>query len=82
MRHTPFAATAAFLCLMSDQAAAANPALDSLFANYQAYRIEANPIEAGNLGVQEALSRLPDVSPGGQIAQEAVLVRLQQMAGL
>lgn len=81
MRHKPFAAATAFFCLMTCQAAAANPALDSLFAQYRAYRIVANPIEAGNLGVQEALSRLPDVSPGGQIAQEAVLSRLQQIAG-
>ena len=81
MRYRLIAVAAACLCLMSGQAAAANPALESLFAQYRAYRIEANPIEAGNLGVQEALSRLPDVSPGGQIAQEAVLVRLQQLAG-
>lgn len=81
MRHTPFAATAAFLCLMSGQVAAANPALDSLFANYQAYRIQANPIEAGNLGIEEARARLPDVSPAGQIAQEGALARLQQLAG-
>lgn len=81
MRQKSIAAAIAFLCLMAGRAAAANPALDSLFTQYQAYRIAANPIEAGNLGVQEALARLPDVSPGGQIAQEAALVRLQKIAG-
>lgn len=81
MRHTAIAVTAAIFCLMGSQTAAANPALDTLFANYQAYRIEANPIEAGNLGIEEARARLPDVSPAGQIAQESALMRLQQQAG-
>ncbi len=81
MRTKLIAAATAFLSLTSIAPAAANPALDTLFAQYQAYRIQANPIEAGNLGVQEALSRLPDVSPGGQITQEAALTRLQQLAG-
>lgn len=81
MRLKSLALATAVFGLICTPAAAANPALDQLFADYQAYRIKANPIEAGNLGIEAALSLLPDVSPAGQIAQESALMRLQQQAG-
>lgn len=45
--------------------------LNRLVADFEAYSLSQNPIEAGREGDREALSRLPDVSPG----QEALRKR-------
>jgi uncharacterized protein (DUF885 family) len=45
-------------------ALADDKALDRLVADYEAYALSQNPIEAGREGDRKALSRLPDVSSG------------------
>lgn len=54
--------------------------LNRLVADYEAYALSQNPIEAGREGDGKALSRLPDVTPGQDAlrrrAYEAFLARL------
>ncbi|MDB5434650.1 MAG: hypothetical protein JWR47_907, partial [Phenylobacterium sp.] len=51
------------LTLFAAPAFADDTALNRLVADYDAYALSQNPIEAGHEGDRKALSRLPDVSP-------------------
>ena len=52
---------------------AADPALASILADYEAYLRANDPITAGMEGDRAALSRLPDASRAFELAQEPVL---------
>ncbi|MDB5464828.1 MAG: hypothetical protein JWP23_3217, partial [Phenylobacterium sp.] len=46
-------------------------ALNRLVADYDAYALSQNPIEAGHEGDRKALSCLPDVSPGQETLRKS-----------
>lgn len=52
---------------------AANPALASILADYEAYLRAVDPISAGMEGDRAALSRMPDASRAFELAQEPIL---------
>lgn len=68
------------LVVLGAAPASANPQLNQLFAEYQAFAIATDPITAGNLGVEEALGRLPDPSLAAQKAADQALAALEARA--
>nr|WP_293406164.1 DUF885 family protein [Phenylobacterium sp.] len=70
MRLVPLALV---LALGATPALADDAALDRLIADYELYSLSQNPIEAGQQGDRDALSRLPDNSPAADAARTAAL---------
>ncbi len=65
--------------------AAPNPAADKpmqqIIADFEAYNFAEDPFAAGQNGVREALSRLPDVTPAGDARRKAALLKFDQRLG-
>lgn len=70
MRLAPLAL---ILALGATPALADDAALNKLVADYEAFALAQDPIEAGNQGDRAALSRLPDDSPGADAARAKTL---------
>jgi uncharacterized protein (DUF885 family) len=69
----------AFLPLASFAAApAADKPMQQLIDDFQAYNNAEDPFAAGQNGVKEALSRLPDASQAGDARRKAALTKFQQ----
>lgn len=81
MTATPAAAAPA--SVVEQTTPAADPALAAFLSDYEAYLRRVDPISAGTEGDLEALSRLPDLSREGELAQRqpllAFLARLEAM---
>lgn len=71
------AALALILALAASPALADDAALNRLIADYQAYSLAQNPIDAASQGDRAALSRLPDNSLQADAARKAALGELQ-----
>src|SRR5450432_2944968 len=69
MRRLLIALILAFLA--AGPALADDGALGKLVADYEAYALSQDPIEAGHEGDRAALSRLPDVSPGQDVLRKS-----------
>jgi uncharacterized protein (DUF885 family) len=65
------------LLLFALPAYADDRALDALIADYEAFMLADDPIEAGRQGDRAALSRLPDVTPKADAARKAALTGFQ-----
>jgi len=70
MRLAPLALAFA---LGASPALASDEALGKLIADYEAYALAQNPIDAGSQGDRAALSRLPDNSPAADAARTRAL---------
>ncbi|ODT63985.1 MAG: hypothetical protein ABS77_02055 [Phenylobacterium sp. SCN 69-14] len=68
MRLAPIA-LASLALILATPALADDGALDRLIADYEAYSLSLDPIEAAALGDRAALSRLPDDSPAADAAR-------------
>ena len=80
MRLAPLAL---ILALGATPALADDAALNKLIADYEAFALAQDPIEAGSQGDRAALSRLPDDSPAADAARTQALKGLQgQIAAL
>ncbi|HEX5378342.1 MAG TPA: DUF885 family protein [Phenylobacterium sp.] len=74
---------AVFLLLVARPAWADDRPLNALVADYEAYALADDPIEAGRQGDRAALSRLPDVTPAANASRARALKAFQErLAGL
>jgi uncharacterized protein (DUF885 family) len=72
---------ALFLILMARPALADDAPLNKVVADYEAYALADDPIEAGRQGDRAALSRLPDVTPKADAARVRALKAFQERLG-
>ena len=64
--------------LLSGPALADDKPLNDLVADYEAYALGQDPIQAGHEGDVKALSRLPDVSPGADALRRSFFEEFKQ----
>lgn len=70
-----------FLLAMAGPALADDKPLNQIVADYEAYALADDPLEAGRQGDLAALSRLPDVTPAANVARVKALTAFQARVG-